>query len=101
MRRQHTVPVLLAIASATGSATAAPRYDFHGLLFTCGTYPPVNLDGKGGVYAYEADLTTSVTGKAVLGKDSVTVSFPRRFPAFTITETRQRFLRRQDAVRSR
>ncbi len=90
-RRELLFIAAIVITAGASGATAATPYDFHGLLFTCGRYPPVNFDGKGGVYAYESDLTTSVTGKAVLGKGSVTVSLPRRFLSFTITKRGKKF----------
>lgn len=68
-----------------GEARTRGLYDFHGLLFSCGKYPPVNLTGRGQAYVYKADLTTSTEGTATLSHDAVTVSFRRKFRTFTIS----------------
>jgi hypothetical protein len=80
----------VACAFAAPCAEAGAAYDFHGLLFQCGRHPAVNIAGAH-VWGYEADLTRYTEGVAKLGANSVTLTFPRRFQAFTITMRAARF----------
>jgi hypothetical protein len=72
------------------SAPAAIASDFGGTLFQCAHHPPVNIAGSH-VYAYEADLTHYTEGVATYGAHSVTLTFPRKFQAFTITRQGESF----------
>lgn len=83
---------LILIGGAMPTALAAKsNYDFHGLLFSCPNLPPITFTGFGQAYAYGADLTEYVEGLAKLGNDTVTASFPKRYPSFTITRRAGKF----------
>lgn len=83
--------LILVGGAMPASLVARTNYDFHGLLLTCPNLPPITITGFGHAYAYAADLTEYVEGSAKLGNDSVTVSFPRRYPSFTITRKAGKF----------
>ena len=90
MMRRCSTPFWIAAVACAGGAHAGAPYDFHGQLFRCGHHPAVNIAGSH-AYAYEADLTNYTEGVATLGVDSVTLAFPRRYQAFTITMRSDRF----------